>query len=192
MSPNSGQHWEEQGTRCFFPGRYREQEHLSIKEPQDQSVLPFSKDWDSRGNHEEAYCSGDQVLSGRSYPEKGEQYWKDLMEKGQGSLPHWGPLAKDCAGRARAGVGASGASEWPGGLEAPDEMQIKKLGEKEDVKTKKGDPEPWAQPHQPSLPRLSKSCPVPLFPHPLHSYYSESEGLIGSRISLSWSEHRVR
>lgn len=72
-------------------------------------------------------------------------------------------------------------------------MQIKKLREKEKEygKTKKGDSEPWAQPPQPSLPRLGKSCPVPLFPHPLQSFRPESEGLNGSRISLSWSEHRV-
>lgn len=118
MSPHSGQHWEGQGTRCFFPRRYGEQEHLRIKEPQEQSVLPFSKDRDSRGNHEEACCSGDQVLSGHSYPEKGEEYWKDLLERGQGSLPHWGPPAKGCVGKAGAGVRALGASEWPGGLEA--------------------------------------------------------------------------
>lgn len=43
-------------------------------------------------------------------------------------------------------------------------MQIKKLGEKQGVKTKKGDPEPWAQPPPPGLPRLGKSCPIPLFP----------------------------
>lgn len=56
----------------------------------------------------------------------GKTSWK----REQGSLPHWGPPSEECRGW------ASGASERQGGLGSPGWGQIKKLREREDVKTK--------------------------------------------------------